>query len=88
MQLGYTEKNLLDADEIGLSVLAPHAFYGNADYQAFGEGIAAALGEIGGAHDVRFGFRFAHYPSDFLWTGEAENAYLCEILDTLYPGPG
>jgi hypothetical protein len=87
-QLRYTHKNLLDAEDVVLSVLALPAFYGNADYRAFGEGINAALRDLGTVHNVTLGFRFSRFSADFHWTGNAEKAQLCQMLDRLYPGIG
>lgn len=76
--------SLLSAERVYLSVLAPTAFYFDASYDAFGEGIATALDAIGGEVRMTFdGFKKLLVP----WDSDATSDQLRAEMNRLYP-PG
>lgn len=85
-KLGYIKPSLLDADDIGLSVLAPTPFYVDTDYGEFGAGVDAAVKKIAQEHRISMSFGLKRFPSAFKWAGVGDNRQLCGMLDVLYPG--
>lgn len=84
--VGYDEakirRSLLSAERVHLSVLAPTAFYFDADYDAFGEGIAAELDSIAGPVRMTFdGFK----KFGITWDANTTPGQLRVEMDRLYP---
>jgi hypothetical protein len=76
------QRSLLSADRVHLSVLAPTAFYCDADYQVFGQGIESALAAMDGK--VRMSFDgFKRLP--FAWNADVTPAQLRAEMTRLYP---
>jgi hypothetical protein len=71
-RLGYAGKPLIEATDIGLSVLAPHAYYRNLDLSWLASGLDAGVRELGNRIDgVKMGFAFTEFP----------DAALCDLVD-------
>lgn len=75
------QRSLLSAERVHLSVLAPTAFYFDASYNAFGEGIAAELDAIAGPARMTFdGFK----KFDIAWDANTTPEQLRAEMDRLY----
>jgi hypothetical protein len=66
--LGYDAGPMLDARELGLSVIAPRDYYSRYAVDPLARVINDGLRELGEQHGVTMGFRFTGFPESFSWT--------------------
>jgi hypothetical protein len=65
--LGYEAGPMLDARELGLSVLGPRDYYSRYSIEPLAKAINDGLRELGEQHGVTMGFRFTTFPESFSW---------------------
>ena len=79
-ELGYTSRELIEADDIRCQVLAPPAFYRDLDLSWLGRGLDRGLRMLGERDGVRLGFGFQSLPRWFEWPA-ADPAVALRALD-------
>ena len=65
--LGYPAGPILDANQLGLSVLAPQSYYSQYSLEPLAAGINDALHKLGDQHGAKMSFRFTGFPEQFDW---------------------
>jgi hypothetical protein len=76
---------LLDAKRLRLSVLAPRAFYADAELKDMTAFFNAGLLAVGERCGVELEFGFAAFPAEFRWPGKLSNESLVQLLDGREP---
>lgn len=80
-----TRSPLLDANSIGLSVLAPSAFYRQSDTSGISAFFNSGLAALGRNHGVEMSLKFTAFPDDFTWPAALVDDDLAQLLDNRRP---
>jgi hypothetical protein len=67
--LGYSDRTLIQASDVRLSVLAPYQYYRDLSLGWLSDGLAEGLQSLGDRHGVRLTFAFESFPESFVWPG-------------------
>ncbi|WP_294042061.1 hypothetical protein [Sphingomonas sp.] len=81
-RLGYSDKLLVEASDVRLSVLAPHTYYSGLALDWFEAGLSQGVAALGAERQkVRLSFAFEAFPKSFVWPDTDLMAALSAIDD-------
>ncbi len=80
VRLGYSGKALVEASDVRLSVLAPHAYYDGLALDWLEAGLSQGVLALGTErHGVRLSFAFEAFPASFVWPDPDARAALSAL---------